>query len=142
MIAEIARQLVPLLRPRYIALSQERFVTVMPEPDEGLSIVAASGGAALAAPMELATIIPERVPQVTLEIRDQASRELVTAIEVLSPTNKRSDGRDEYLQKRAKYLSSRAHLVESGVEAAGLRRLADPAGGPLADDWRAVVGAG
>lgn len=121
LIAEIARQLVPLLRPRYIALSQERFVTVMPEPNEGLSIVAASGGAALAAPMELATIIPERVPQVTLEIRDQASRELVTAIEVLSPTNKRSDGRDEYLQKRAKYLSSRAHLVEIDLLRSGQR---------------------
>jgi len=156
LIAEIARQLVPLLRPRYIALSQERFVTLIPEAEEGVSIVAVpgrgtvypdvgvtqtriasgsgstGGGAAAAAaaaaaiaavatPIEMETLMPERVPQVSLEIRDQASRELVTAIEVLSPTNKRSNGRDEYLDKRAKYLLSRAHLVEVDLLRSGQR---------------------
>jgi hypothetical protein len=150
LIAEIARQLVPLLRPRYIALSQERFVTLMPEAEEGISIVAvqgrgpvypdvsvtetgitsgsggSGGGGAVAAgtvaaPIEMETLMPERVPQVSLEIRDQASRELVTAIEVLSPTNKRSNGRDEYLDKRAKYLLSRAHLVEIDLLRSGQR---------------------
>src|SRR5882757_4525663 len=43
LIAEIARQLVPLLRPRYIALSQERFVTMMPEAEDGVSIMAVQG---------------------------------------------------------------------------------------------------
>src|SRR4051794_10555485 len=143
LIAEIARQLVPLLRPRYIALSQERFVTLMPEAEEGVSIMAVQGrgpvypdvsvtqtatggsggaaGAAVAAPIEMETLMPEKVLQVSLEIRDQASRELVTAIEVLSPTNKRSNGRDEYLDKRAKYLLSRAHLVEIDLLRAGQR---------------------
>jgi hypothetical protein len=143
LIAEIARQLVPLLRTRYIALSQERFVTLMPEAEDGVSIMAVQGrgpvypdvsvtqtatgvsdraaGAAVAAPIEMETLMPERVPQVTLEIRDQASRELVTAIEVLSPTNKRSNGREEYLDKRAKYLLSRAHLVEIDLLRTGQR---------------------
>jgi hypothetical protein len=32
-------------------------------------------------------VIPSPVPHVTIEIRDTATRELVTAIEVLSPTS-------------------------------------------------------
>jgi hypothetical protein len=144
LIAEIARQLVPLLRPRYIALSQERFVTLMPEAEDGVSIVAVQGHgpiypdvgvtqtgrsdvsgdatpATAAAPIEMETLMPEKIPQVSLEIRDQASRELVTAIEVLSPTNKRSNGREEYLDKRSKYLLSRAHLVEIDLLRSGQR---------------------
>jgi hypothetical protein len=125
LIAEIARQLVPLLRPRYIALSQERFVTDVGVTQTGIASDSGGtcGGAttAVAAPIETETLMPERVPQVSLEIRDQASRELVTAIEVLSPTNKRSNGRDEYLDKRAKYLLSRAHLVEIDLLRSGQR---------------------
>ena len=49
---------------------------------------------------------------VTIEIRDVAQRELVTAIEVLSPTNKRGDGYREYLDKRQRLLHSNAHLIE------------------------------
>ncbi len=48
----------------------------------------------------VATLMPESIPHVTVEIRDSANDELVTAIEVLSPTNKGSDGREEYLTKR------------------------------------------
>lgn len=42
------------------------------------------------------------------------SRELVTVIELLSPTNKRvgADGRREYLRKREQILQSAVHLVE------------------------------
>jgi hypothetical protein len=82
--AEIARQLAPRLRPRYLALTSERFVYEMVEP----------------------------VPHVTVEIRDTANRQLVTAIEVLSPTNKRGEGREEYLARRGRYLLSQAHLME------------------------------
>lgn len=52
------------------------------------------------------------MPHVTIEIRDTANRQLVTAIEVLSPTNKRGDGREEYLSKRRRILLSTAHLLE------------------------------
>ncbi|MBI4604656.1 MAG: DUF4058 family protein [Planctomycetes bacterium] len=52
------------------------------------------------------------VPHVTIEIRDAARRRLVTAIEVLSPTNKSAEGREEYLAKRRRILLSTAHLLE------------------------------
>jgi hypothetical protein len=49
-----------------------------------------------------------------LVIRKTGEREVVTVIEVLSPSNKRlgSDGRREYLAKRQEVLQSNSHLVE------------------------------
>jgi hypothetical protein len=55
----------------------------------------------LSAPLRLATVMPEAVPHVTVEIRDTRQRQLVTAIEILSPTNKRGAGRLEYLSKHS-----------------------------------------
>ena len=125
--AEIARQLAPRLRPRYLALTAERFVLDATDdvavartslyPDVGVAearpLAEANGGAAVAvAPVRLATVMPTPVPHVTVEIRDAAGRQLVTAIEVLSPTNKRGEGRLEYLAKRRGLLLSTAHLVE------------------------------
>lgn len=132
--AEIARQLAPRLRPRYLALTNERFVTEIPEgvaittahvyPDAG--VVEArkrirEGTIVEPAPLRLATLIPDRVPHITIEIRDVANRELVTAIEVLSPTNKRGEGRQEYLDKRHRLLLSPAHLMEIDLLRAGSR---------------------
>jgi hypothetical protein len=71
--------------------------------------------------LELATIIPAPIPHVTIEIRDTANRQLVTAIEVLSPTNKRGDGRQEYLAKRRRILLSTAHLLEIDLLRQGQR---------------------
>jgi hypothetical protein len=93
--AEIARQLAPKLRPRYLALTTERFVLEMPES------------------------VP--VPHTTVEIGDTANRQLVTAIEVLSPTNKRGEGREEYLAKRRRMLLSTAHLLEIDLLREGQR---------------------
>ena len=133
---EIARQLTPKLRPRYFALTTERFVMAMPEsvavatasfyPDVGVgeSEAASFGGgqpAVATAPLRLATAMPEAVPHVTIEIRDTANRQLVTAIEVLSPTNKRGDGREEYLSKRQRLLLSTAHLMEIDLLRTGQR---------------------
>jgi hypothetical protein len=54
---------------------------------------------------------PERVP--FLGVRDRLGRELVTVIELLSPSNKRSgDDREQYLTKRRALMRSPAHLVE------------------------------
>jgi hypothetical protein len=63
-------------------------------------------------PLRLATIMPESIPHNTVEIRDVEERRLVTAIEVLSPTNKRGEGREEYLARRRKLLMSSSHLME------------------------------
>jgi hypothetical protein len=55
-------------------------------------------------------------------IRDRRNRQLVTLIELLSPTNKRPGGdRDQYLAKRHEVLSSTAHLVEIDLLRGGVR---------------------
>jgi hypothetical protein len=133
---EIARQLTPKLLPRYAALTPERFVFDIIEdvgisegnmvPDVGVlrsgSLGAAPAGAAVAdAPLRLATEMPTAIPHVTIEIRDTANRELVTVIEVLSPTIKRGEGRVEYLVKRRRVLLSTAHLMEIDLVRTGLR---------------------
>jgi hypothetical protein len=124
---EIVRQLAPKLRPRYVALPVERFVM---EIASGVSVTTASAypnvsvaeaqpyppepseTATVSAPLRLATVIPEAVPHVTVEIRDTRHRQLVTAIEILSPTNKRGAGRMEYVTKRQRLLLSAVHLME------------------------------
>src|SRR5712691_11488187 len=124
---EIIRQLAPKLRPRYVALPVERFVmdivsgisvtTTIIYPDVGMTEApphspAQAGVTTVPAPLRLATLMPEAVPHVTIEIRDTRQRELVTAIEILSPTNKRGEGRREYVTKRQRLLLSAAHLIE------------------------------
>lgn len=133
--AEIARQLTPWLVPKYVALTNERFVLETPEdigittrgpyPDVVVSRTStgtpSSPSGVAVAPLRLATVMPEAVPHVTVEIRDTSQRQLVTAIEVLSPTNKRAEGREEYLAKRRRVLVSTAHLIEIDLLRAGLR---------------------
>lgn len=51
------------------------------------------------------------VKQRTLTIRNARSSELVTAIELLSPTNKKGE-RDQYLRKRQNLLRNQVNLVE------------------------------
>jgi hypothetical protein len=125
--AEIARQLSPRVLPKYVAVMAERFVldesdgvavaTGTLYPDVGVYKTGKetpSSGAAtsMQAPLRLATKVPEKVPHVSIEIRDAKHHRLVTAIEVLSPWNKRGRGRREYLAKRRRILLSNAHLME------------------------------
>jgi Protein of unknown function (DUF4058) len=57
--------------------------------------------------------MPEEVKEGYLEIRDIATGEVVTAIEVLSPTNKRpGPGLNAYQSKRQTVVGSQTHLVE------------------------------
>jgi Protein of unknown function (DUF4058) len=125
--AEIARQLSPKILPKYLAVMAERFVLDEPNgvaiatgtlyPDvavykTGREAPQASVAISTQAPLRLATKVPERVPHVSIEIRDAKNHRLVTAIEVLSPWNKRARGRREYLAKRRRILLSSAHLME------------------------------
>jgi hypothetical protein len=141
LIAETWRYLSPRLRPRYVVLMEKRFTLSYPEIEDGVAIEAVGGsvrpdaaivagerssqsvgpGAPSPALLELDTMMPEAVPQHTLEIRDAATRELVTAIELLSPSNKRGQGRSEYLARRDQLLLSRAHLVEIDLLRSGAR---------------------
>jgi hypothetical protein len=132
--AEIARQLAPKLRPKYVALSTGRVVLAPPDeselptqrfPDVGIlsahSTNSARSAAVASAPLVLAACLPEPIPHVSVEIREVAERRLVTCIEVLSPTNKRGPGREEYAAKRFQILSGTAHLVEVDLLRASTR---------------------
>lgn len=134
--AEIARQLGPKLRPRYLARLTERFFTEialddraarpLSSPDVGVveSSPVLVGGPAVSvvgAPVRVPTVVPESVLHFSVEIRDRLERRLVTAIEVLSPTIMRGEGREEYLEKRRRILHSPAHLVEIDLLRRGQR---------------------
>ncbi len=82
-----------------------------------------SGSVAVATEPTVLTL-PEIDPQIEafLQIRSTESDEVVTVIEVLSPTNKRTkDGRAAYLKKRYESLHSDANLIELDLLRGGLR---------------------
>lgn len=135
--SQMARQLAPKLRPKYVVRTTRRFVTEMIGevvitsaniyPDVSVFDTPSLGSlresqiAVKPVPLELVTVIPAQIPLVSLEIRDVANRELVTALEVLSPTNKRGEGYQEYLDKRGRILHSSAHLIEIDLLRQGQR---------------------
>jgi hypothetical protein len=130
------RQLSPQILPRYIALQTRRFVRDRPE-GEGIMIgdnipdvsvhqqqPAQPGPRAVRAlvpPLRMITVMRTPVPHVTVEIRDIEHHHLVSAIEILSPTNKRGDGRSEYLRRRDGFLGSDVHLLEIDLLRRGRR---------------------
>jgi hypothetical protein len=119
----INERLVRQVRPRYIVLIEQHIYVHEVTESRLVGIADLSlargttenGGGATAileAPAEIQMTAQdvERVPY--LEIRDRSSRELVTVLEMLSPSNKRGDDRRQYLAKRSQLLESSAHLVE------------------------------
>src|SRR5947209_7660450 len=88
---QIVHQLVPKLRPRYVAVPVERFVLDLPQdvavesrelyPDVGTvhraGPVPTAGKIAVATPpLRLATVVSGRVPHVNVEIRDAKHRRI------------------------------------------------------------------
>jgi hypothetical protein len=111
--------------PGYIVKIEEHIYIHEPPAEQRLligradvSVVRRSGGVASgSAVLEPPARI--RLPDVDIErnayveIRDRQSRELVTVIELLSPTNKRpGPDREQYLAKRAQLLRSTVHFIE------------------------------
>lgn len=80
-----------------------------------------TSGSTLPEPVTVPLIIPEKTKQSYIEIYDYPDQALITVIELLSPTNKLSKGRDEYLFKRDAILSQDVHLVEIDLLACGQR---------------------
>ncbi len=137
--AEIARQLAPRVRPRYVVRTMRRFVAAGGEdvaisassmyPDVGVSPRAPTPPRRIretmpawsVAPLHLTLVAPDIEPHVAVEVRDAAGHGLVTALELLSLANKRGEGRREYLAKRQRLLASPAHLVEIDLLRAGQR---------------------
>jgi hypothetical protein len=133
---EIADQLNPKLRPRYAALAEQRFImTTLEEvtistsdiyPDVGIRkgasrVMREKKPTRLEAPLQMATVMPSRVPHTWIEIRDVARRKVVTVIEFLSPANKQGSGRKRYLRKRQSILASSVHLMEIDLQHKGKR---------------------
>jgi hypothetical protein len=126
LVNEIAHQLAPKLRPKYLALAEERVLVAPPDPiemppqlrvaDVGVyptGVAGSSSGVAVtAAPLLLTALIPDQMSQTYVEVHDANEQRLVAAIEVLSPTNKRGPGLVEYRKKREEYLLSNVHYVE------------------------------
>ena len=122
-----AAYLVPQVRPRYIvSIDENVYLHDIPQderrllgrPDvlvarnEGASARAATTGL-LTAPTQV--LLPEEdIESLSyLNVLDRESREVVTVIQLLSPTNKRpGDHRAQYLAKRSAVRHSEAHLVE------------------------------
>lgn len=151
----IGDALVACVRPRYIVDVERRVYLETLDPDEPLrSIVADVGlmdrgegalGSGVAVATEttiepVACVLPktEERREVFLAIRRGDTREIVTVIELLSPSNKRPGrrGRDQYIEKRQSILESRTHLVEIDLVRGGRRM---PATGVPAGDYLAVV---
>lgn len=56
---------------------------------------------------------PEEISERYLEIREVKTGKVITAIEVLSPKNKKAgEGREAYLRKRRRVLQTQTHLIE------------------------------
>lgn len=80
----------------------------------------------------------EEIDEWFLTVWHLPEKELVTAIEVLSPTNKRTkDARQEYLQKRRDLMRSGVNLVEIDLLRAGQRMPLSHA--PPPTDYRILV---
>ncbi len=136
LIVAIADSLAPQLRPKYIVDIEERVYQTSGEDSllVGIPDVAVqrsqsaknstiSNIAVVTPPTQAVTVtipMPETVRESYLEVREVATREVVCAIEVLSPKNKRSrEGRKAYEKKRQRVLGSLSHLVEIDLLRAG-----------------------
>lgn len=138
----IRAQLMPRLRPKYVALLAKRYVldrtslgiidapparTIYPDvhvvrpearPVEALPIP----NAPFAVPtLDLPSPTVEAVPQLGVEVRDVADRRLVTLIEILSPVNKRGEGAREYADRRMTLMQTAVHLLELDLLLQGQR---------------------
>jgi len=141
---KLRQQLTPLLRPRYTArLGVYVVEDTAPESDVGIMYPdvevmlqepagADRGAAGIAAAMRTITpatlsipvILPVDVQLVNVEIRDTASNQLVTSIEILSPVNKREPGLTQYRLKRQRLYQAGVHLIELDLIRRGARPVA------------------
>jgi hypothetical protein len=124
LISVIREALTRRVVPRYVVRVEER-VYLEHQPEDLRGVI--EPGVVVVEPhwpsVTHSVPTPERARQGFLTIRVRETMDVVTVIEVLSPTNKRpgSDGRQEYLKKREEVLLSAAHLVELDLLRGGVR---------------------
>jgi hypothetical protein len=128
LIVNLADSLALLIPPQYrVAIEQRTYLS-----DESDSVLvgipdvavfsqnkvtkSTSSTATFASTSEAVTVtipVPENVKESYLEIREVATSYVVTAMEILSPKNKRAgEGRKAYERKRKEVLTTTTHLVE------------------------------
>ena len=128
LITAIAIDLAPQLRPKYRVVVEEAIyqtqgqdsllvgipdVAVQKAKATASSVTQTAASAPPPQPLEVELPIPEVLRQGYLEIRDVATSQVVTVVEVLSPTNKRpGEGRNAYEAKRHTLLARAVNLVE------------------------------
>jgi hypothetical protein len=124
------------VQPAYIVKIDQNVFVQEPEGDEKVlgrpdvyvaedtsGLPLGVGGVALVAPTK-ARLVPAVTADKDLfiEIRDGKDRKLVTAVELLSPSNKEHGStREQYLSKRNTYFKSGVHLVEIDLLRGGPR---------------------
>jgi len=123
LIVELARMLNLRITPKYRAAVEKRVyeaaisigvpdVSVVRQPTPA-RVEPSTTTIPLSQPVLVELPEAEATVERYLEIRDVATGEVVTAIEILSPKNKCSGaGRDRYLSKRNQILSSQSHFIE------------------------------
>lgn len=135
LIAAMRRQLQPRLSPRYVAVivpytafetidvNLSRFLvpdSAIVERDQQRSVTAAT---AAPVPVIGALEVEVETRYSRLEVRTVGDETVVTAIELLSPANKRSgaDAADAYERKRREIIRSPIHLLEIDLLRGGRR---------------------
>ena len=127
----LANSLSPMLRPQYYIEVETRSYMDTPEGellvgipdavvlknkksiDEYAKYSFSEDAAMRTLPQTVTLPVPVDVKERYLEVREVGSNQVVTAIELLSPANKRKGrGREVYEKKRAAILSSTSHFVE------------------------------
>src|SRR5207248_7383706 len=147
--------LTPLLRPHYhVGIAERTYLAVLPPEEQGagipdVSIISpqrdpgsAPTASTLATPEAVQPLVaelpfPEEVTERYLEIRTVPEQQVITVIEILSPSNKLArEGRAQYDGKRLKVLGSWTHLVEIDLLRAGHPF---PMKAPGHNDYRIVI---
>ncbi|MEM9162895.1 MAG: DUF4058 family protein [Cyanobacteria bacterium P01_F01_bin.4] len=125
LISALAESLTPVLRPNYAISVEVRLYETLGDstllvgiPDASVQRTRGQTSTTAVAtqpykPVSVTLPMAETVRQGYLEVREVTTKEVVTVIEILSPVNKRPGrGRDAYLSKRERILTTITHLVE------------------------------
>ncbi len=141
----VKRLLLPQITPRYTA-RVNKYIVKDTAPGEDIGIfypdvevlllrqgkveepaVAYGSSSKLTPPAFTAASHPViEVPVPFVEIRDVENNELVTAIEIISPVNKRAPGLEPYRQKCIEFYANKVHLLEIDLLRRGKRPFNDP----------------
>ncbi len=84
-------------------------------------------------------MLPEPYKIRTVQVRETTAGTLVTALEILSPVNKRGDGLQTYREKRRRLLRSEVHVIELDLLRGGERPGWEVNNPPIACDYIVLV---